>query len=183
MIVTGFTVGIQNAGGIVAAIGIFGELVCLTQQRYTVHLEPGTAQLDGGRGLPGGGHQLLQAEPGFQHFILRLVFGADNVSGFICISKGLIVVDFITEIAFCKGEVVAVIGLAAVQGAPLGNSRILIAVDVVGVLCTIVGEGGIAASRLQLFVEQGILTGKIILPVGIHRDHDAGGALHKVVTA
>ena len=56
----------------------------------------------------------MQAEPGFQHFILRLVFGADNVSGFICISKGLIVVDFITEIAFRKRQIVAVIGLAAV---------------------------------------------------------------------
>ena len=33
---------------------------------------------------------------------------------FICISKGLIVVDFITEIAFRKGQVVAVIGLAAI---------------------------------------------------------------------
>ena len=182
LIVAGFTVGFQNAGGIVAAIGIFGELVSLAQQRYTVHLEPGTAQLDGGRGLPGGGHQLLQAEPGFQHFILRLVFGADNVSGFICISKGLIVVDFITEIAFCKGEVVAVIGLAAVQGAALGNSRILIAVDIVGIFRTAAGEGGIAAGRLQLFIEKRILAGEVILPVGIHRDHDAGGALHKVVT-
>ena len=91
-------------------------------------------------------------------------------------------VDFITEIAFRKRQIVAVIGLAAVQGAALGNSRILIAVDVVGVLRTIVGEGGIAAGRLQLFVEQGILTGKIILPIRINRDHDAGGALHKVVT-
>ena len=114
LIVAGFTVGIQNAGGIVAAIGILSELVCLAQQRYTVHFEPGTAQFDGGRGLPGGGHQFLQAEPGFQHFILRLVFSADNVSGFICISKGLVVVDFITEIAFRKRQVVAVIGLAAV---------------------------------------------------------------------
>ena len=52
LIVAGFTVGFQNAGGIVAAIGIFGELVSLAQQRYTVHLEPGTAQLDGGRGCP-----------------------------------------------------------------------------------------------------------------------------------
>lgn len=125
----------------------------------------------------------MQAEPGFQYFVLRLIFNADNVSGFICISKGLIVVDFITEIAFRKRQIVAVIGLAAVQGAALGNSRILIAVDVVGVLRTIVGEGGIAAGRLQLFVEQGILTGKLILPIRINRDHDAGGALHKVITA
>ena len=90
----------------------------------------------------------MQAEPGFQHFVLRLVFGADNVSGFICISKGLIVVDFITEIAFCKRQVVAVIGLAAVQGAALGNSRILVAVDVVGVLCAVSGKRSIAAGRL-----------------------------------
>ena len=80
MIVAGFTVGIQNAGGIIAAIGILDKLVCLTQQRYAIHFEPGTAQLDGRGGLSGGGHQLLQAEPGFQHFILRLVFGAENVS-------------------------------------------------------------------------------------------------------
>ena len=183
LIIAGFAIGIQNAGGIVTAIGVLGKLVCLAQQRYTVHFEPGTAQFDGRGGLPGGGNQFLQAEPGFQHFVLRLVFGADNVSGFICISKGLIVVDFITEIAFRKRQIVAVIGLAAVQGAALGNSRILIAVDVVGVLCTIVGEGGIAAGRLQLFVEQGILAGKIILPVGIHGDHDAGGALYKVITS
>ena len=91
-------------------------------------------------------------------------------------------VDFITEIAFCKRQVVAIIGLAAIQGAALGNSRILVAVDIVDVFCAIAGEGGIAAGRLQLFVEQGILAGKIILPVGIHGDHDAGGALHKVVT-
>ena len=56
----------------------------------------------------------MQTEPGFQYFVLRLIFSADNVSGFICISKGLIVVDFISEIAFRKGQVVAVIGLAAV---------------------------------------------------------------------
>ena len=90
----------------------------------------------------------MQAEPGFQHFVLRLVFGADNVSGFICISKGLIVVDFITEIAFRKRQIVAVIGLAAVQGAALGNSRILVAVDVVGVLCAVAGKRSIAAGRL-----------------------------------
>ena len=124
----------------------------------------------------------MQAEPGFQHFILRLVFGADNVSGFISISKGLIVVDFITEIAFCKRQVVAVIGLAAVQRAAFGNSRILVAVDVVGVLRAVVGKGSIAAGRLQLFIEKRILAGEVILPVGIYRDHDAGGALHKVVT-
>ena len=59
----------------------------------------------------------------------------------------------------------------------------MVAVDIVDVFCAIAGEGGIAAGRLQLFVEQGILAGKLILPVGIHRDHDAGGALHKVVTA
>ena len=182
LIVAGFTVGIQNAGGIVTAIGVLDKPVGLAQQRYTVHFEPGTAQLDGGGGLPGGGHQLLQAEPGFQHFILCLVFGADNISGFICISKGLIVVDFITEIAFCKGQVVAVIGLAAVQGTALGNSGILVAVNIVGVLRAVAGEGGIAAGGLQLFVEQWILAGEVILPVGIHRDHDAGGALHKVVT-
>ena len=80
LIVVGFAVGIQNAGGIIAAIGILGKLVSLAQQRYTVHLEPGTAQLDGRGGLPGSRYQLLQAEPGFQRFILRLVFGADNVS-------------------------------------------------------------------------------------------------------
>ena len=114
LIVAGFTVGIQNAGGIVAAIGILGKLVCLAQQRYTVHFEPGVAQLNGRGGLTGGGHQLLQTEPGFQYFVLRLIFGADNVSGFICISKELIVVDFITEIAFCKRQVVTVIGLVAV---------------------------------------------------------------------
>ena len=114
LIVAGFTVDIQNAGGIVTAIGVLGKLVCLAQQRYTVHFEPGTAQLNGRGGLTGGGHQLLQTEPGFQYFVLRLIFSADNVSGFICISKGLIVVDFITEIAFRKGQVVAVIGLAAV---------------------------------------------------------------------
>ena len=79
-IVVGYAVGIQNAGGIIAAIGILGKLVSLAQQRYTVHLEPGTAQLDGRGGLPGSRYQLLQAEPGFQRFILRLVFGADNVS-------------------------------------------------------------------------------------------------------
>ena len=182
MIIAGFAIGIQNAGGIVTAIGVLGKLVCLAQQRYTVHFEPGTAQLDGRGGLPGGGHQFLQAEPGFQHFVLRLVFGADNISGFICISKGLIVVDFITEIAFCKRQVVAVIGLAAVQGTALGNSGILVAVNIVGVLRAVAGKGIVAAGRLKLFVEQWILAGKVILPVGIHRDHDAGGTLHKVVT-
>ena len=90
-------------------------------------------------------------------------------------------VDFITEIAFCKRQVVAVIGLAAVQGAALGNSRILVAVDVVGVLCAVATKGGIATGGLQLFVEQGVLAGEVILPVGIHRDHNAGGALHKIV--
>ena len=43
LIVAGFTVDIQNAGGIVTAIGVLGKLVCLAQQRYTVHFEPGTA--------------------------------------------------------------------------------------------------------------------------------------------
>jgi organic radical activating enzyme len=37
----------------------------------------------------------------------------------------------------------------------------LVAVDIVDVFCAIAGEGGIAAGRLQLFVEQGILAGKI----------------------
>ena len=183
LIVAGFTVDIRNAGGIVTAIGVLGKLVGLAQQRYAIHLEPGTAQLDGGRRLPSGGYQLLQAEPGFQHFVLCLVLVADNVSGLICISKGLIVVDFITEIAFCKRQVVAIIGLAAIQGAALGNSGILIAVDIVGVLRTVAGEGGIAAGGLQLFVKQGILAGEIVLPVEIHRNHDTGGALHKVVSA
>ena len=183
LIVAGFTVGIQNAGGIVTAIGVLGKLVYLAQQRYTVHFEPGTSQLDGRGGLPGGRHQFLQAEPGFQHFVLRLVFSADNVSRFICISKGLIVVDFITEIAFRKGQIVTVIGFTAVQGTALGNSGILIAVDIVGVLCAVVGKGGIAAGRLQLFVEKRILAGEVILPIGIHGDCDAGSTLHKVVSA
>ena len=61
-------------------------------------------------------------------------------------------IDLIAEAAFGIGQVITVPCLAAVQTAALGNSGILVFVDVVGVLAALGGKAAVLAGAFQLLV-------------------------------
>ena len=76
----------------------------------------------------------------------------DVVGGFISIGQGFVVVDLIAEVALGIGQIVAIPRLAAVQLTALSHSRILVFVDVVGVLAALGGKAAVLAGAFQLLV-------------------------------
>ena len=61
-------------------------------------------------------------------------------------------IDLIAEVALGIGQIVAIPCLAAVQLAALGYSRILVFVDVVGVLTALGGKAAVFSGAFQLLV-------------------------------
>ena len=152
IIVVILAVGVQNALCIVASIRVLLELRGLAQFRDAVNGETCALQLQRRRGLACGRYQFVQRKTGFQHFVLAFLLGVDVVSGFVSIGQGFVVVDLIAEVAFRVGQIVAIPRLAAVQLAALGHSRILVFVDVVGVLAALGGKATVLAGAFQLLI-------------------------------
>ena len=93
-------------------------------------------------------------------------------------------VDFITKIALRKAQIVAVIGFDTRQGPADRYSRILVAIDIVGISTAVIGgQRQIRTGGLEGAVQFGVLTSQIEMTVSIHRHHNAGGALYKVIAA
>ena len=137
---------------IVAAIRVLLELRRLAQFRDAVNGEARTLQLQCRGGLACGRNQLLQTKAGFEDFVLAFLLGVDVVGGFIGIGQGFVVVDLIAEVALGIGQIVAIPRLAAVQLTALSHSRILVFVDVVGVLAALGGKVAVLAGAFQLLV-------------------------------
>ena len=134
VIVIVLTIGRQDAGGIVAAIRILLELRRLAQFGDSINGKACAFQLQRWGGLACGRNQLLQTKAGFEDFVLALLLGMNVVGGFICIRQGFVVVDLIAEIPGGIGQIVSIPRFAAVQLAALGYGRILVFVNVVGIL-------------------------------------------------
>jgi len=83
---------------------------------------------------------------------LAFLLGMNVVGRFIGIGQGFVVVDLIAEVAFRVGQIVAVPRLAAVQFAALGNSGILVFVDVILIFAVIHSEICILAGAFQLLI-------------------------------
>ena len=92
-------------------------------------------------------------------------------------------VVFITQIPCAVGQIVAVIGLGAVQCAGLRYGGILVAVHVVRVFAVLLGQPGGAAGALQSGVQQRVAAGHIILAIAVHRNFHAGAALYHIISA
>ena len=84
---------------------------------------------------------------------LRLGFPARRgcVGGFIGIGQGFVMIDLIAEVALGIRQIVPIPCLAAVQLAALSHSRILVFVDVVGVLAALGGKAAVLACAFELF--------------------------------
>ena len=83
---------------------------------------------------------------------MAFLLGVDVVGGFICVGQRFVVVDLIAEVALGIRQIVAVPRLAAVQLAALGNSGILVFVDVVGILVILPSQITVLAGAFQLLV-------------------------------
>ena len=83
---------------------------------------------------------------------MALLLGVDVVGGFICVGQRFVVVDLVTKITLGIGQVIPVPRFAAVQLAALGNSGILVFVDVVGVLAALGGKAAVLAGAFQLLI-------------------------------
>ena len=92
-------------------------------------------------------------------------------------------VGFVTQIPGAVGQIVAVIGLGAVQCAGLRYGGILVAVHVVRVFAVLLGQPGGAAGALQSGVQQRVAAGHIILAIAVHRNFHAGAALYHIISA
>ena len=152
VIVIVLAIGRQDAGGIIAAIRVLLELCGLAQFRDAVNGEARTLQLQCRGGLACGRNQLLQTKAGFEDFVLAFLLGVDVVGGLICIGQRFVVVDLIAEIPFGIRQIVPIPRLAAVQLAALGNSGILVFVDVILIFAAIHSEICILAGAFQLLV-------------------------------
>ena len=183
VIVIVLTIGRQDAGGIVAAVRVLLELRRLAQFRDAINGKARTLQLQCRAWLTGGRNQLLQTKAGFQHFVLAFLFGMDVVGGFICIGQRFVVVDLIAEIPFGVGQVIPIPRFAAVRLAALGHSRILVFVDVVGILVILPSQITVLTCAFELFVQKRILPGNIQLAVSVNGQHQPGGTFHKVISA
>ena len=183
IIVVILAVGVQNALCIVAAVRVLLELRRLAQFRDAINGKARTLQLQCRAWLTGGRNQLLQTKAGFQHFVLAFLFGMDVVGGFICIGQRFVVVDLIAEIPFGVGQVIPIPRFAAVQLAALGHSRILVFVDVVGILVILPSQITVLTCAFELFVQKRILPGNIQLAVSVNGQHQPGGTFHKVISA
>ena len=83
---------------------------------------------------------------------MAFLLGMDVVGGLICIGQRFVVVDLVTKITLGIGQIVAIPRLAAVQLTALSHSRILVFVDVVGVLAALGGKAAVLAGAFQLLV-------------------------------
>ena len=114
---------------------------------------------------------------------MAFLFGMDVVGGFICIGQRFVVVDLIAEIPFGVGQVIPIPRFAAVQLAALGHSRILVFVDVVGILVILPSQITVLTCAFELFVQKRILPGNIQLAVSVNGQHQPGGTLDQIVAA
>ena len=105
------------------------------------------------------------------------------VAGFICIGQGFVVVDLIADIPGGIGEVITIPCLAAVQLAAFGYGRVLILIEVVGVLATLGGKGRILAGALQLLIQLRVFASRIQFAVAVNGQHQTGGTLDKVIAS
>ena len=80
-------------------------------------------------------------------------------------------VDLIAEIPGGIGEIIAIPCFAAIQLAAFGYGRVLILIDVVGVLAALGGKGSILAGALQLFIQLRVFAGRIQFAVAVNRQH------------
>ena len=112
---------------------------------------------------------------------MAFLLSVDMVAGFICIGQCFVVVDLIAEIPSGIGEVITIPCLAAVQLAALGYGRVLILIEVVGVLATLGGKGRILAGALQLLIQLRVFASRIQFAVAVNGQHQTGGTLDKVV--
>ena len=149
-----FAVGIQNALRVIGAVRVDEELACLAQIPDEVHRKASALHLGGGAARPGGGNNFVQLKTGFQHLVPAGVLVAVNVAGLRAVQNGAVMVGFITQIPCAVGQIVAVIGLGAVQCAGLRYGGILVAVHVVRVFAVLLGQPGGAAGALQSGVQQ-----------------------------
>ena len=178
-----FAVGIQNALRVIGAVRADAELAGPAQIPDEVHRKAGTLHFGCRAARPGGGNDLVQRKAGFQHFIPAGVLVAVNVAGLRAVQNGAVMVGFITQIPCAVGQIVAVIGLGAVQCAGLRYGGILVAVHVVRVFAVLLGEPGGAAGALQSGVQQRVAAGHIILAIAVHRNFHAGAALYHIISA
>ncbi len=155
----------------------------LAQFRDAINGEARTFQLQRRGGLTGGRNQLLQTKAGFEDFVLAFLLGMNVVGGFICIRQGFVVVDLIAEIPFGVGKIIAIPRLAAIQLAALSHSRILVFVDVVGVLVILPRQIAVLAGAFQFFVQKWVLPGNIQLAVSVNGQYQPCGTFHNVVSA
>ena len=181
IVVVIFAVSIQNTLCIVAAIRVFSELRFLAQLGNAVDGEARTLQLQRRAGLTGGGDQLIQREAGFEDFILAFLFSVDVVAGFICIGQRFVVVDLIAEIPGGIGKVIPIPCLAAIQLAAFSYGRVLIFIDVVGVLVILPNQITVLAGALQLLIQLRVFAGRIQFAVAVNRQHQTCRTLHEVV--
>ena len=109
--------------------------------------------------------------------------GVDVVGGLVGIGQGFVVVDLIAEVALGISQIVAIPRFAAVQFAALGHSRILVFVDVVGVLAALGGKAVVFSGAFQFLIKLWILSSDVQFSVAINRQHQTCGAFHKVISA
>ena len=124
----------------------------LAQFRDAINGKARTFQFQSRTRLSSGGNKFLQTKAGFEDFVLAFLLGVDVVGGFIGIGQGFVVVDLIAEVTFRVGKIIAIPRLAAVQLTALSHSRILVFVDVVGVLAALGGKAAVLACAFQLLV-------------------------------
>ena len=114
---------------------------------------------------------------------MALLLDMDVVGGFICVGQRFVVVDLIAEVALGIRQIVAIPRLAAVRLAAFGYGRILVFVDVIGVLVIFPSQVTVFSGALQLFVQKWVLPGNIQLAVSVNGQHHPGGAFDKVISA
>ena len=114
---------------------------------------------------------------------MALLLGVDVVGGFIGIGQGFVMIDLIAEVALGIRQIVAIPRLAAVQLAALSHSRILVFVDVVGILVILSSQITVLTCAFEPFVQKRILSGNIQLSVSVDGQHQPCGAFHKVISA
>ena len=123
----------------------------------------------------------LKGEIGSGVVVIVSAQGADKVS----------VIVMATDDVIAKGahagnlgirQIVAIPRLAAVRLAAFGYGRILVFVDVIGVLVIFPSQVTVFSGALQLFVQKWVLPGNIQLAVSVNGQHQPGSTLDKVVT-
>ena len=114
---------------------------------------------------------------------MTFLLGVDVVGRFIRIGQGFVVVDLIAEVALGIRQIVAIPCLAAVRLAALGYGRILVFVDVVGVLTALGSKAAVFAGAFQFLIKLWVLSSNVQFSVAIYGQHQPCGAFHKVISA